>query len=67
MQKEILKIKISDKTVKIIHEGVRLLKDQKDGFNELQTSIYDEVVHGKKTKGFIPYNNFECSVEWIVI
>ena len=48
MQKEILKIKISDKTVKIIHEGVRLLKDQKDGFNELQTSIYDEVVHGKK-------------------
>ena len=67
MKKEILKIKISDKTVKIIHEGFRLLKDQKDGFNELQTSIYDEVVHGKKTKGFIPYNNFECSVEWSVI
>jgi hypothetical protein len=67
MQKEILKIKISDKTVKIIHEGFRLLKDQKDGFNELQTAIYDEVVHGKKTKGFIPYNNFECSIEWSVI
>ena len=67
MKKEILKIKISDKTVKIIHEGFRLFKDQKDGFNELQTSIYDEVVHGKKAKGFIPYNNFECSVEWSVI
>lgn len=67
MYKEILKIKINNKTVKIIHEGFRLFKDQKDSFNDLQTSIYDQVVYGNKTKGFIPYNNFECSVEWSVI
>ena len=54
MKKEILKIKINNKTVRIIHEGFKV-------------SIYDQVVFGNKTKGFIPYNNFECSIDWNIV
>jgi|TARA_R110000822_G_scaffold35294_2_gene99585 hypothetical protein len=67
MKKEILKIKINNKTVRIIHEGFKLFKEQKDGLNELKVSIYDQVVFGNKTKGFIPYNNFECSIDWNIV
>ena len=43
------------------------MKDQKTGLEDLKKFIYDEIVFQNKSKGFIPYNNFECFVDWDIV
>ena len=64
---ETLTFTINNKKVKAIHKGTKLFKEQKNGLNELKAFIRDEIVFQNKSKGFIPYNNFESSVNWEII
>lgn len=61
---ETLTFTINNKKIKAVHKGTKLFKDQKNGLNELKAFIRDEIVFQNKSKGFIPYNNFESSVHW---
>jgi hypothetical protein len=58
---------IDKKKVKAIHEGTKAFKDQAKGLDDLKAFVRDEIVFQSKSSGFIPYNNFESSVDWHVI
>jgi endonuclease IV len=64
---ETYEIALKDKKVEVIHTGFKALKDQENALNEVQECIQDSILNNKKTDGFIPYNNFECSITWRVI
>tara|TARA_R110000803_G_scaffold191469_1_gene254135 strand:+ start:278 stop:484 length:207 start_codon:yes stop_codon:yes gene_type:complete len=66
-QKETINITINKKKVKILHKSKRLFDEQKEGLKQLKQFLYDEIVFQQKNNGFIPYNNFESSVEWEVV
>tara|TARA_R110002020_G_scaffold203725_1_gene407503 strand:- start:1318 stop:1548 length:231 start_codon:yes stop_codon:yes gene_type:complete len=66
MKKETINITINKKKVKILHKSERLFDEQKEGLKQLKQFLYDEIVFQQKNNGFIPYNNFESSVEWEV-
>lgn len=63
--KETLNLTIGGKSIEVNHEGIKKLEDQKDGLQAVDRVIEREIKEGK-TSGFIPYNNFECSVDWKV-
>ena len=71
MSKETLTFVIDKKKIKVDHEYAddtgRAFKDQKDGDKQIKDFIKDEVVFQNKKEGFIPYNNFESSVNWKII
>ena len=57
----------------ITHRGIKSYKEQKEFIQTLteeikRTSVPHQNIFGQrmeaKTNGFIPYNNFECSVEF---
>ena len=64
---ETLTFTIDKKKVKATHEGTKAFKDQAKGLDELKAFVKDEIVFQSKSSGFIPYNNFESSVDWHVI
>ena len=64
---ETLTFTIDNKKVKAIHKGTKAFKDQAKGLDELKAFVKDEIVFQNKSSGFIPYNNFESSVEWNII
>jgi hypothetical protein len=57
----------NDKKVKIIHKGYKPMKIQETGLDELKECIEECIINEKITGGFIPYSNFECSVDWKII
>jgi hypothetical protein len=66
MKKEIINITINKKKIKIVHKSEKLFNEQKDGLKQLKQFLFDEIVFQQKNSGFIPYNNFESSIEWEV-
>jgi len=73
---ENFEIEFEGKKYEIFHKGIKSYKEQKDFINALTeeikaTSVPHKNIFGIKkegqTKGFIAYNNFECSVEWNLI
>ena len=64
---ETLIFTIDKKKVKAIHKGTKAFKDQAKGLDELKAFVRDEIVFQNKSRGFIPYNNFESSVDWKVM
>lgn len=65
MEKIIEKFELDIKSfkVKIIHDGKKALSDQDKGIKTLIELVGKQLKCGKN-KGFIPYDNFECSIEW---
>lgn len=55
-----------DKTILVKHDGLKPFSEQGKAFEDLKTVISDELRIGKEYS-FIPYNNFECSVEYKVV
>ena len=64
---ETLTFTIDKKKVKAIHKGTKAFKDQAKGLDEFKAFVRDEIVFQSKSSGFIPYNNFESSVDWHII
>lgn len=64
---ETLEVTLKDKKVEVIHKGFTPLKKQVDGLNQVKECIQESIDQEEKTDGFIPYNNFECSVSWRLI
>jgi hypothetical protein len=70
MGKETLEMKIGEKMITIEHEfsnetGKAFKYQSRDALPALRHVISQGLSNGKIT-GFIPYNNFESSVDWVV-
>mgnify|MGYP003630978459 CR=1 FL=1 len=61
------KLTLDNNEVKVIHKGHKSLKDQGNALNDLREMIEKCIDTDEETQGFIPYNNFECSVDWKII
>lgn len=53
--------------VQVEHIGFKPFKEQKNGLEELDEFLCEGLNSHMDIRGFIPYNNFECSVDWKVI
>tara|TARA_R110000751_G_scaffold84816_1_gene169511 strand:- start:3 stop:215 length:213 start_codon:yes stop_codon:yes gene_type:complete len=63
---ETLEVTLKDKKIEVIHQGFKSLKQQAKGLDQVKECIQESIDQEGKTDGFIPYNNFECSVSWKV-
>ncbi len=64
---ETFELSLNDRLVKIDHHCKKVFKDQsKDALEGLKDIITGELKADKKD-GFIPYDNFECSIKWEVV
>ena len=63
MINETFKITIDSQQVEVEHKGLKPFSQQENGINDLKECIQGEINDGHED-GFIPYNNFECSVNW---
>jgi len=59
-KKENFFLKVDNKMYLIMHEYVKPRKEQKE-FNK---QLSEFIIEQNKETGFIPYNNFECSIRW---
>ena len=64
---ETLEVTLKDKKVEVIHKGFKPLRKQEKGLDQVKECIQESIDQEEKTDGFIPYNNFECSVSWRLI
>lgn len=60
-------INVADQTVMITHDGYKFLCNQEDAQKEIKEAIKFSIEKDGNSDGFMPYNNFECSVKWEVI
>lgn len=64
---EIIEVKILSLDVEIIHEGVKRISDmRKESRDEIVEWIKSEIKLGEEY-GFIPYGNFEYSIEFRLV
>lgn len=64
MKQETFYLEIKNHAVRISHKCFKLFQEQsKEAILDLKEFIKSEIEKGIK-KGFIPYNNFECSINW---
>ena len=64
---ESFELSLNDSKVKVEHHCKKIFKDQKPkAMEDLKECIKGELKANKK-EGFIPYDNFECSVNWSVV
>jgi hypothetical protein len=61
---EIFTLKVGIKTVKIYNDGIKKFKEMSDLANAELKSYLDSEIDRGQTKGWLPYNNFECSIHW---
>ena len=65
--KEKFELTLKDHKIEVIHKGFKLLKNQKNGLKDLKECIEQSIIVDENIEGFIPYNNFECSINWKII
>ena len=64
---ETFELSLNDSKVKVKHHCKKIFKDQSPkAIEDLKQLIKDELKANKK-EGFIPYDNFECTVKWCVV
>ena len=64
---ETFELSLNDRLVKIDHHCKKMFKDQNEtALEDLKGLITGELKADKKD-GFIPYDNFECSINWEVL
>jgi len=68
---EKLNFVITKKKIKIEHswdaDSGKAFEKQVNGLKDLKAFLYDEIVFQHKKRGYIPYNNFESSVNWNIV
>ena len=62
LKTETFEMTVKDKKVEVTHRGFKSFKEQKEGLNQVKECIEESISQEEKKDGFIPYNNFECSV-----
>ena len=60
-------INVANQTVLITHNGYKFLRDQKNAKKEIKEAIKFSIEKDGNTDGFMPYDNFDCSVKWEII
>ena len=65
--KETFAINVADQTVLINHDGYKFLCDQEEGIKEVKEAIKFSIEKDGNSDGFMPYDNFECSVKWEIL
>ena len=48
--------------IEVIHKGYKSLNN--NSLRDLKETIIESINGDEKIEGFIPYNNFECSIDW---
>ena len=64
---ETLELSLNDCKVKVEHHCKKIFKDQNPKAMEDLKQFIREQLKVNKKQGFIPYDNFECSVNWSVV
>jgi endonuclease IV len=67
LKTETFEMTLKDKKIKVTHQGFKLFKEQEKGLDQVKECIEESISQEEKKDGFIPYNNFECSVSWKLI
>ena len=65
--KEAFEMNIAGQRVLINHDGYKYLCDQEDGIKEVREAIKFSIEKDGNSDGFMPYDNFECSVKWEIV
>jgi len=60
-------INVADQTILITHDGYKFLCNQEDAQKEIKEAIKFSIEKDGNSDGFMPYNNFECSIKWEII
>lgn len=61
---ETLIIKVDGAEYEVVNDGVKKFEDQNpEAMSDLESFITEQVRAGK-TSGWLPYANFEASIEW---
>ena len=64
---ETFELSLNNCKVKVEHHCKKIFKDQKPGAIEDLKQFIKEQLKADKKDGFIPYDNFECSVKWSIV
>ena len=64
---ETFELSLNDCKVKVKHHCKKTFKDQNPKAIEDLKQFIKEQLKVNKKDGFIPYDNFECSVKWCVV
>ena len=64
---ETFELSLNDSKVKVEHHCKKIFKDQNPKAMEDLKQFIREQLKVNKKQGFIPYDNFECSVNWSVV
>lgn len=56
---------LNNHKVEVIHKGIKALNN--NSLRDLKESIKQSIEMDENIEGFIPYNNFECSINWKII
>lgn len=60
-------INVANQTVLITHDGYKFLCNQENAQKEIKEAIKFSIEKDGNTDGFMPYDNFDCSVKWEII
>ena len=64
---ETFELSLNDSNVKVEHHCKKTFKEQNPQAIEDLKELIKEQLKANKKDGFIPYDNFECSVNWSVV
>ena len=64
---ETFELSLNDCKVKVEHHCKTTFKDQSKEAREHLIKLIGTDLKASKKEGFIPYDNFECSVKWSIV
>ena len=65
--KEIFHLEIKGRAIEVEHQGNQSFSQQSEKANIDLEKVIKEFMDKGDSSGFIPYNNFECSIRWRAI
>lgn len=65
--KESFQLEIKGRTFEVDHEGIKRFSDQSENSRMDLEKVIEEYMDKGEYAGFVPYNNFECSIRWRAI
>lgn len=65
--KEDISLEINGRAISIKHQGIKSFANQPENSRMDLENVIQQFLSKGDSQGFIPYNNFECSVKWRVV
>jgi len=64
--KEDINLEINGRAISIKHQGIKSFANQSENSRMDLEKVIRGFMNKGDSQGFIPYNNFECSIKWRV-